>query len=72
MSGSPVIAGHDGFYGKGGKITDGAIFGTVESFLGIYSGRFGRDELGAQLGRVWKKSVIEEIIDTGVAGESPR
>jgi hypothetical protein len=32
-------------------------------FVGVYSGRIGtKDELGAQLGIVWKSKVIEEII----------
>jgi hypothetical protein len=36
--------------------------GEGELFLGVYSGRLGEDEFKAQLGIVWKKEVIEEII----------
>jgi hypothetical protein len=38
-------------------------------FVGVYSGRFkGADELEAQLGLVWHRNVIEEIIAGGVVG----
>lgn len=63
MSGSPVIARHSGIYGgKGGAIAPDTILGTVENFIGIYSGRVDDDELGIQIGRVWKASVIDEIL----------
>lgn len=63
MSGSPVIYQRNGFHvhpsGNMGK----NIFGRIRGFLGIYSGRLGADDnFKAQLGIVWKKSVIEEII----------
>jgi len=45
--------------------------GTGDNFLGVYSGRVGDDELGVQLGIVWKGRVIDEIIKGGVAGKSP-
>ncbi len=61
MSGSPVFIRHHGYHAPGKDIGN-AIFGTVENFLGIYSGRIGDDELGVQLGRVWKRAVIDEII----------
>lgn len=33
-------------------------------FIGVYSGRIGADdEFKAQLGKVWKKRVIDEIIN---------
>ena len=33
------------------------------TFVGIYSGRLGQDEFKAQLGLVWRNSIIDEIID---------
>lgn len=61
MSGAPVLRreymGHH----------DPAI-GIVQShegttkFLGIYSGRLGNDDMKAQLGLVWRASVVDEII----------
>lgn len=34
----------------------------IYSFLGIYSGRVGEDEFLSQLGIVWKRSVLAEIV----------
>ena len=48
-----------------------SIFGTAETFLGVYSGRLGDDALGAQLGLVWKASVIDEIVRGGTRGKTP-
>jgi hypothetical protein len=43
--------------------------GPFSRFVGVYSGRFkGADELEAQLGRVWHRTVIDEIIAGGVRG----
>lgn len=71
MSGSPVILRHSGLHMPSGELTDDTIMGTVVNILGIYSGRTGDDELGGQLGRVWKKRVIEEIFQSGVSGTHP-
>jgi hypothetical protein len=71
LSGSPVIMQRHGIHGLvDGKFTDTTIIGTIRTFLGIYSGRIGDDELKAQLGIVWKKSVIEEIISGKVLGST--
>jgi hypothetical protein len=41
----------------------------VIRFIGVYSGRLGGDdEFAAQLGRVWKRQLIDEVIDEGVPG----
>ncbi len=37
---------------------------------GIYVGRIGDSEFEAQVGVVWKKEIIDEIIDSGVPGTS--
>ncbi|MEI3800383.1 MULTISPECIES: trypsin-like peptidase domain-containing protein [unclassified Chitinophaga] len=61
MSGSPVILHRKTF--DIDKETE-SITLIQEKFIGIYSGRIGgNDEFQAQLGIVWKSSVIEEIID---------
>ncbi len=62
MSGSPVIMQHKGYFIK----TDDDEDWTTDAyqFLGIYSGRLGEDELKAQLGIVWKKELINEIIES--------
>lgn len=59
MSGSPVILRRKGVYGNQKGFTS-----TKQNFLGIYSGRIlGETELEAQLGIVWKKEVINQIIE---------
>jgi Trypsin-like peptidase domain len=66
MSGAPVIAQITGMWLPRGQADLGkARFGIGRSFLGIYSGRFGQDEFKAQLGIVWKKQVIDEIVLQG-------
>lgn len=70
MSGSPVIVRHHGIFDpdmKDGEPSLTAVIGSVENFCGIYIGRVGDDELGVQLGIVWKEKMIKEII----LGQSP-
>jgi hypothetical protein len=65
MSGAPVIIKRTGIhdYNLNQPSNDWTI-GTIQDFLGIYSGRIDvTDVLSAHLGIVWKKSVIEEIIE---------
>ena len=71
MSGAPVVARHDGLFGSNAGITDDTIIGTVENFVGIYSGRVGDDALGFQLGTVWKSDVLAAIFETKTAGHHP-
>ncbi|MFM7896960.1 MAG: serine protease [Flavobacterium sp.] len=65
MSGSPVIFRRIGVHGnENGQITDNTKIGEIRNFVGIYSGRvIGETNFDAQLGIVWKKRVIEEIIN---------
>jgi hypothetical protein len=72
MSGSPVIFKRTGIHGiKDGKWTPDGILGEIMGFVGIYSGRIlGKTELDAQLGIVWKKEVIDEIIDGKIRDET--
>jgi hypothetical protein len=65
MSGSPVILRSFGSYFDG-KIVQAAGFGATR-ILGVYSGRVGStDLLDAQLGRVWRISLVEEIVASQV------
>lgn len=62
MSGSPVVA-----RALGGHITSKGFqihTGLVTRFLGIYSSRLPKD---AELGCVWKPSLIREVLDRAVA-----
>jgi len=65
MSGAPVIFRRDGIHGLiNGVLNDDTIFGEIQNFVGVYSGRYtGDTQYDAQLGIVWKKTVIDEIID---------
>ncbi|MER8638693.1 trypsin-like peptidase domain-containing protein [Mesorhizobium sp. M1365] len=73
MSGSPVILRHSGIYMHDGPtLQDNDIFGTFEIFLGVYSGRVGDDPLGVQLGRVWKATVVDEILEAKTPGIDPQ
>jgi hypothetical protein len=71
MSGSLVIAVRRGIsIPDGGSLNDGFI-GESMTPLGVYSGRIGEDELGVQLGIVWKMSAVDEILAGLVQGTSP-
>ena len=67
QSGSPVIAFHTG----GAAAMEGggtAIFaGQVERFVGVYSGRINSE---SDLGIVWKRSAVLEIVESGRRGTS--
>ncbi|MBL8557946.1 MAG: hypothetical protein JNM47_04455 [Hyphomonadaceae bacterium] len=68
MSGSPVIVVRRGAIQQ----PDSDMWvGQAPDLLGVYSGRLGDDPLGVQLGVVWKKRVIDEIIDGGTLGRWP-
>jgi trypsin-like peptidase len=72
LSGSPVIMQRVGIHGmKGDKLAGTEVIGRIRSFLGIYSGRIGVDELKAQLGIVWKARVITDIIEAKALGKVP-
>lgn len=71
MSGSPVIFKRTGIHnldGNGG-VVDETIIGEICNFIGIYSGRlFCGEKISkelplANLGLVWKKHIINEIIN---------
>jgi hypothetical protein len=65
LSGSPAIMQRIGLHSvnlEEGLSLDSTI-GRIRKFLGVYSGRIGKDDFKAQLGVVWKAKVIDEIID---------
>jgi len=74
MSGSPVILRERSAYRS--EEGDMIMGGGATRFLGVYSGRYQDNSeeddeiklLKAQLGMVWKKIVIDEIIDAKVPG----
>lgn len=71
MSGAPVIFKRIGVHGLvNGQPQPDTIFGEISGFVGIYAGRVtGKSELDAQLGVVWKKEVIEKIIEGNLEDE---
>lgn len=70
MSGSPVIFQRTGIHGfNPEKLSGEEIIGRIRGFIGVYSGRIeAPDPLDAQLGVVWKKTVISEILSSKVIG----
>ncbi|MGJ0452839.1 MAG: trypsin-like peptidase domain-containing protein [Methylocystis sp.] len=70
MSGAPVVAISNGWHVPKGKDINDAVFGRVEKFIGIYSGRTDADE-NLSIGTVWKEQVIEEIIRKKHTGFNP-
>ena len=69
MSGSPVIVRHRGVLNP--KEPSDFRLGTVENFVGVYSGRVDDDPLGVQIGRVWKAAVVGEIFGERAPGADP-
>ncbi|MBO9509962.1 trypsin-like peptidase domain-containing protein [Erythrobacter sp. A6_0] len=64
MSGSPVVLRRFSPF----EDEHGTLFsrGSGTKFIGLYSGRFeDSDPLGAHLGIVWPKELIEEVLDAG-------
>jgi hypothetical protein len=66
MSGAPAV-----YYNKSGKLQVGGMTyvgtGSVTILHGIYTGRMGRvSEFEAQIGTVWQRILIDEIIEKGI------
>ena len=65
MSGSPVVQRFRGLFKHDPKIEGLGLedwIGEGDSFVGVYSGRLGPSQLEAQLGVIWKRHLIDEII----------
>lgn len=70
MSGGPAL-----YFSKRGHVPvePGSSISIGQPFHilhGVYVGRLGDSEFEAQVGVVWKKEAIDEIIDNGIAGIS--
>jgi len=65
MSGSFVIAQHTGIFLPNGEMSGDSWIGTGRKILGIYSGRLGASDVEAQLGIVWWRHLIDEVIQKG-------
>lgn len=79
LSGAPVIVRHDGIWNPegGNQMTGNTIIGSVTNFIGVYSGRLikiGTDkkEEISEIGRVWKKALLDEIIEKKTKGTKIR
>jgi hypothetical protein len=70
MSGAPVVAIADGEFDVEGLPPPYRLPGRVYRFVGVYSGRLGRGEMEAQLGIVWKATVINDIVHVPTTGKS--
>lgn len=71
MSGSPVIAKHDGTWSPNGVFDDESIIGTVFNFVGVYSGRLeskSSDGEISDIGIVWTKSALDQVLAGNVTG----
>jgi hypothetical protein len=65
MSGSFVVAQHTGIFAPEGQLNDQSWIGTGRKILGIYSGRLGASNVEAQLGIVWHRDLIDEVVSKG-------
>ena len=65
LSGAAVVGRGTGIFDKnsGANLSSDAVIGTWFNFVGIYAGRISDSGIGSQLGRVWKRSVIDEIFE---------
>lgn len=71
MSGSPVVRRQSAGIAPFGADSSLSLFKEpVSELFGIYSGRFGADDITSQLGIVWKQEVVSEIIANPTFGKS--
>jgi len=76
MSGAPVIVRHNGIWNPSGAgFSRDSVIGTIENFVGVYSGRLLSQEGShlphkevSDIGIVWNSQSLEEVINKGVAG----
>lgn len=76
LSGSPVFGKALGLFDAHGKRIDPydndlSFFGHWNVFLGVYAGRVGDEQDGFQLGRVWRGSVLSELLDANQLAADP-
>ena len=71
MSGAPVLRRMPvGVAPFGGPDRILALNRPYAELFGVYSGRYGADELTSQLGIVWKREVISDILNSPTLGKS--
>lgn len=71
MSGSPVVRRQPIGIAPFGPDSDLSVFASpVAELFGVYSGRFGADDVTSQLGIVWKQQVLSEILTNPTFGKS--
>jgi hypothetical protein len=65
MSGSVVFARRQwyGPYTRANGSTADMFMSTIDRILGVYSGRLGPHDVEAQLGIVWKRHLIDEVVN---------
>ncbi|TGS15995.1 serine protease [Mesorhizobium sp. M2E.F.Ca.ET.209.01.1.1] len=75
MSGAPVLVSRSGVWAPNGILDDSTVFGTVTNFVGVYSGRLetnmansAAQDAISELGIVWKKAALDQIVDGGARG----
>ncbi|MGA9369258.1 MAG: hypothetical protein WBV35_17495 [Steroidobacteraceae bacterium] len=75
MSGSVVVAKHivvaSRVPQKDGTLSEMLLYAEAPTVVGIYSGRHYPDLEKAQLGIVWKRVAIEQVVQTGRAPSMP-
>jgi hypothetical protein len=72
MSGSLVLARHvilGPFKKKDGSMASQSMYAVRDQILGVYSGRLGDDQVKAQLGIVWKRQLIDEVVNGCCRGQ---
>ncbi|WP_417477637.1 S1 family peptidase [Maricaulis sp.] len=72
MSGSPVFRIKRGMYYEGDSKNGKLLIGDLKEFVGIYSGRaFVCEKESSELGFVWRREYIDEMINHKVLDEKP-
>ncbi|WP_342068703.1 S1 family peptidase [Yoonia algicola] len=75
LSGAPVFAKMLGNFSSEGRPFSGTaspqFFAHWTKFLGVYAGREGDEKDGFQLGRVWKASILSDVLNNTNTPESP-
>ena len=70
MSGSFVFAQHTGLFSPTkSEMTLGSWLGSGRTILGVYSGRIGPHDFEAQVGIVWHREVIEELLSKKIIAD---
>lgn len=70
-----MLVSRSGVWAPNGILDDSTVFGTVTNFVGVYSGRLetnmansAAQDAISELGIVWKKAALDQIVDGGARG----